>query len=113
MLTQAGSQPPVTSLMWPPGTRPTPVPGVLWENDLGIGDLIHTLSSDRRYIPYVRQTLTALVSDPAVITWRQTVLADFLRHPDLVRDVRAMLPRVADLKLGHPMLGNRKRNILM
>src|SRR5258706_3203359 len=82
--------------------------------DLGLGFLIQASASTRRYVPFVRQTLTTLVTDPSVLAWRQATLADFLANPALIRDVQALLPRLAELRHGHhPMLGQRKRNVLM
>ncbi|MBL8163894.1 MAG: hypothetical protein JNJ61_18040 [Anaerolineae bacterium] len=104
---------PLTSLLWP-GTRPTVPPrSVTWEGDLGVNDLISALAPAPRYAPFVRQTLTALLSDPAVIGWRQAVLADFDRSPHLRDQCEALLPRLAGLGHTNPLLGKRQRNLLL
>src|SRR5437868_937185 len=99
----------VTSLLWPPGVKPPPPANAPWEGDLGLADVIQALASDRRYVPFVRQTLSTLVTDPAVLAWRQATLADLLDNPALVQEIQALLPRLADLRHGHPMLGQRRR----
>src|SRR5690349_4365676 len=75
---------PLTSLMWPDGKAPHMAGGAAWEADIGLNDLIKVLALNPRYTPYVRQILTTLTADNAVIRWRQAVLADFLDNPALV-----------------------------
>lgn len=104
---------PLTSLMWPDGKPPKLTGGAAWENDIGLNDLITVLSLNPRYTSYVRQILTALTMDAAVIRWRQAVLADFLANPPLVEAAVGLLSRLANLQTGSPMLGKRQRNLLL
>lgn len=104
---------PLTSLMWPDGDAPTMTGGAAWEGDLGLSDLVKVLALNARYTPYVRQILTALTTDVAVIRWRQAVLADFLTNPALVDTAIGLLKRLASLQAGSPLLGKRQRNLLL
>lgn len=99
--------------MWPGGRPPGGATSAAWAQDLGLEDLARAFGADARYMSYIRQTLAALQTDPAVITWRQAVLNDFMRNPGLVERVSALLPRLADLRMGHAMLGRRKRSLLL
>src|SRR3954469_3001447 len=101
---------PLTSLMWPDGNAPHMSPGAPWEGDLGLSDLVKVLALNPRYAPYVRQILTALPTDAAIIRWRQAVLADFLNNPALVDTAIDLLKRLASLQSGSPLLGKRQRN---
>lgn len=102
-----------TSLMWP-GGQPVRLPsGAAWESDLGLGDVLAALSPHIRYTPYIRQNLTALTTDSQVIAWRQSVLADFIRHPQLVEQTQQLLPRLAGMGQGNALLGKRQRNLLL
>jgi len=104
---------PLTSLMWPDGKPPKLAGSAAWENDIGLNDLIMALTLNPRYTAYVRQILTALTMDAAVIRWRQAVLADFLANPPLVDAAIGLLSRLAQLQTGSPMLGKRQRNLLL
>jgi hypothetical protein len=104
---------PLTSLMWPDGKAPKMTGSADWEGDLGLSDLIKVLALNGRYMPYVRQILTALTCDVAVIRWRQAVLADFLANPQLIDAAIGLLKRLASLQSGSPMLGKRQRNLLL
>lgn len=99
--------------MWPYAPPPEPVGPVHWHSDLGLSDLIAAFDFDKRYAPFVRKILTALVTDADIIRWRQHVLADFRRHPGLVTQIEAILPRLATMRQGSAMLGGRRRSLLM
>lgn len=103
----------LTSLMFPTEAQPPPAPVPTWEADLGLEELVRALARDRRYAVFVRQTLTALTTDPGVIAWRQAVLADFLRNPDLTSRIATLLPRLSELREGRVLLGQRDRNLLL
>lgn len=106
------SIPPI-SLMWPPGAKvKQPLSGA-WEADLGLDELVNALTSDRRYIPFIRHTLAALISDETVIRWRQAVIADFIHNPPLVESIQTLLPRFASLRHNPSLMGNRQRNLLL
>ncbi len=104
---------PLTSLMWPDGKTPQLPGGAAWEGDLGLNDLVKVLALNARYTSYVRQILTALTTDGAVIRWRQAVLTDFLANPALVETAIGLLKRLASLQAGSPLLGKRQRNLLL
>ncbi len=104
---------PITSLMWPDGIAPKLVSNATWDNDLGLTELVNGLALSGRYATYVRQILTTLITDPATICWRQTVLSDFADNPALVTQAQALLPRLAALQHGTAMLGKRQRNLLL
>lgn len=104
---------PPISLMFP-DKKPDagPAPGG-WEHDLALNEVVNALILDKRYMAFVRQTLTALVTEPEVIAWRQATLADFLANPELIDAVSALLPQLATLQTGNPLLGQRQRNLLL
>lgn len=104
---------PLPSLLWPDARPTVPPRAATWENDLGLNDLISALAPAPRHAPFVRQTLTALLSDKRVIDWRQAALADFDRCPKLREQCEALLPRLAALGHGSPLLGKRQRNLLL
>lgn len=103
----------LNSLMFPAGKPSHPPTGAAWEADLGLDELARALARDRRYLPFIRQTLATLTTDTAVIAWRQAVLADFIDNPRLVERVAALLPRLADLREGRILLGQQDRNLLL
>lgn len=84
-----------------------------WEDDLGISELVDALTTDRRYAPFVRQTLGALISDTQIIAWRQAVLADFLANPALVEAINTLLPQISSLRYGSAQLGQHRRSLLL
>ncbi len=104
---------PVVSLMQPVGSPSASATAVTWAQDLGLDDLIRAFNVSARHAPFIRQTLTALISDPVVIGWRQDVLNDFLHNPSLVERVNELLPRLTDLRMGHALLGKRQRSVLL
>ncbi len=104
---------PLISLLWPDGTPAHLSGNAPWENDLGLNDVIKALSLDVRYVPQVRKTLVALVTEPGIIQWRQAVLADFVANPTLVAGVEALLPRLASFGQRNALFGRRQRNLLL
>lgn len=106
------SLPPI-SLMYP-DKKPAPsTVTVGWEEDLGLNEVVRALALDKRYAPFVRQALVALTTDAETISWRQATLLDFLKHPMLVEQIQAILPRLASLMQGNPLLGQRHRDLLL
>lgn len=99
--------------MQPTGKPANTITAAAWAQDLGLEDVVRAFSTDNRQTPFIRQMLTALSTDPGVIRWRQAVLHDFLQNPALVERVSALLPRLADLRMGHALLGKRQRGILL
>src|SRR5579859_2852462 len=104
---------PVVSLMQPSGTNPVSRSTPQWAEDLGLEDLLHAFNVSHRHAAFIRQVLTALITDPAVIRWRQAVFNDFVQNPGLVKRLNNLLPRLTELRMGNPLLGTRKRSILL
>lgn len=106
--------PPIPSLLAPPDSPPLARTGTpAWADDLGLDELIRAFGVNNRYTATLRGLLGALTTDPAVIRWRQAVLGDFLNNPALVEHIRALLPKLADLQMGHNLLGKRQRSALL
>ncbi len=101
------------SLMWPAGRPPANPSRVEWAQDLRLDDLVRAFNADTRYMPFIQQTLSVLNTNPAVILWRQAVLSDFRRSPELVQRVSALLPRLADLHMSHSLFGRQRRSVLL
>src|SRR4051812_36190160 len=74
---------PSISLMYPHKKPELKTTSGEWENDLSLNEVVKALTPDKRYSAFIRQSLTAMNTDPDVIAWRQAVLADFLNNPDL------------------------------
>jgi DNA mismatch repair ATPase MutS len=103
----------VVSLMWPTGRPPDNTAQSVWTQDLNLDGLVQAFRAESRYVPFIRQTLMALLTDPAVIAWRQAVLDDFRRNPALVERVRAFLPRFVDLRTDPALFGKKQRHLLL
>src|SRR6478735_1091474 len=67
------------------------------EADLGLVPIIRALDYDGRHARFVAGVLSELCDDPAVIGYRQDLLDDLLRLPDLVANIAGMLPQLGDL----------------
>jgi hypothetical protein len=67
------------------------------EADLGLAPIIRALDFDGRHGRFVSGVLAELCDDQAVIGYRQDVLDDLLRQPDLVEGIAAMLPQLGEL----------------
>jgi DNA mismatch repair protein MutS len=67
------------------------------EADLGLTPIIRALDFDGRHGRFVGSVLAELCDDPAVIGYRQDVLDDLLRLPDLVADIAGVLPQLGEL----------------
>jgi DNA mismatch repair protein MutS len=92
------AQAPVPSLLHPvagaspPSSRPAPS-----EADLGLAPIIRALDIDGRHGRFVASVLAELCDDPAVIGYRQELLDDLLRLPDLVAHIAGVLPQLGEL----------------
>ncbi len=108
---------PPISLMTPHASiradMPAPPPFVQWQADLNIGALADTMAQDRRYAPFIRDTLSNLLTDTAVIDWRQRVLEDLLDNPALCDTIRQLLPDFANLRYSGVQPGSRQRTLLI
>jgi DNA mismatch repair protein MutS len=99
--------------MWPQAVAVKPAKAGAWEADLGLDELVNSLSTDRRYSPYIRQALAALNTDAEVLRWRQAVMTDLLQNPALVESLLDLLPRFANLRQNTGMGNSRQRNLLL
>ena len=103
----------ITSLMWP-GDRPKDKPKKpsRWQADLGLSDLAHAMTHNSRYKAFIHETLAALITDPQIIEWRQSVLNDFANNPQLIDEFTEILPKLANLTTNNALFGNRRRSPL-
>ena len=86
---------PAFSLLYPPEIARQPAFQHWGKNtpaDLGLETLSAALSYEHKYEGAVRAILLELCSDPAVILYRQEVLADFLENPGFATQCAAVLP---------------------
>ena len=74
------------------GGRPAPN-----EADLGLARIIRALDFDGRHSRFVGSVLAELCADPAVIGYRQDLLDNLLRLPDLVASIAVVLPQLGEL----------------
>jgi hypothetical protein len=94
------TQPAVPSLIHPAGGparssgRSAPS-----EADLGLGPIIRALDFDGRHGRFVAGVLAELCDNLEVIRYRQDVLDDLLRLPDLGRQIAGMLPQLGELAM--------------
>lgn len=88
------------SLLYPPQYQHSPPTSDLstqYYTDLGFQTIVNALDLDGRHSRFVQQVLTELATEPAVIIYRQDILADLLRLPVLVTNLTALLPHLAEL----------------
>jgi DNA mismatch repair protein MutS len=89
---------PVLSLLWPDAeSRPNPRLTAASVNDLDLDRTINALGEEHAYTRRIRDILLQLCDDPAVITYRQDVLADLIEIPVLAGRLADLLPRVIAL----------------
>jgi hypothetical protein len=86
------------SLLYPTGANRGPA-GRLAPNadDLGLQPIVRALDYDGRHGRFVAGVLAELADDPAVIGYRQDVLDDLLRLPELAAACAAALPKLGEL----------------
>src|SRR3712207_3487657 len=86
------------SLVRPPGyEKPMGGRSAYQEADLGLAAVVRALDLDGKHSRFVAALLSELNSDPAVIRYRQDVLADMLRLPGLVASLGEVLPQLGSL----------------
>ena len=73
---------PTMSLMYPEPLDLLTPPTVTWEHDLGMEDLVHALTSERRYRSYIRTILLHLITDETILRWRHAVSCGLYGEPD-------------------------------
>jgi hypothetical protein len=92
------AQPSAPSLLHPPGVPARTSGGSApSEADLGLAPIIRALDFDGRHGRFVAGVLAELCDDPAVIRYRQDLLDDLLRLPDLAASIAAVLPQLGEL----------------
>jgi DNA mismatch repair protein MutS len=104
------------SLLWPTADGQGPsAPQVDLEadcaRDLGLGDLITTLSPDPADRRAIESVLLRPPRDPAVIRYRQDILADLLAAPELAARMAGLMPALKSLGRSHVRAG-RERSTL-
>lgn len=82
------------SLLWPFGGQPRGGRAA-WADDLALEPIVQALSLHSRYAGVARATLTALSADAATIGFRQDLLADLERLPELAAGLEAALPALS------------------
>jgi hypothetical protein len=85
------------SLLYPPGAAPPAGRSALDEADLGLAPVVRALDVDGRHGRFVAGVLAELNDDPRVIAYRQDVLDDLLRLPELAAAIGAVLPQLGEL----------------
>lgn len=102
------------SLMWPAEaeTRITQRGDSVLGEDLNLTRLVRALSLNPTYEPHVRGTLLTLTSDTEVIAYRQAILGDLLRSPNMLDRLQSILDEIISLEgyLTAPQWG--KKNLL-
>jgi DNA mismatch repair protein MutS len=92
-------QNPTVSLLWLDGkSQPPPPHDSFVATDLNLTRLIWSLSLSPQYEAHVRGVLLALTTDMETICYRQAVLADLLRNPELVQRLYVVLEEIIDLE---------------
>src|SRR5215212_1463249 len=92
------ARPPVPSLLHPAGATARSSGRVApSEADLGLVPIIRALDYDGRHGRFAASVLAELCDDPAVIGYRQDLLDDLLRLPNLVANIAGMLPQLGEL----------------
>jgi len=104
---------PRVSLLWKGDALPLLDRKDDWIVDLGLDQLISSLTQERRYAPFIGQVLSNLVMDGDTIRWRQAVMRDFISNPAMTDLIAELLPRLSNLKFGSALLGRHRRNVLL
>ncbi len=94
---------PTLSLLWPPDVDPRHIarPPRLSADaakDLDLDRTANALASAFGHQGAIRDILRYLCDDPAVIAYRQDILADLIAYPDLAAAVAVVLPRLHELE---------------
>src|SRR4051812_20064743 len=92
------TQAPIPSLLHPhAGTTRSSARTAPSEADLGLAPIIRALDFDGRHGRFVASVLAELCDAPTVISYRQDLLDDLLRLPDLVTKFASILPQLGEL----------------
>ena len=87
------------SLLWPPGESErasVPLSNAAMQ-DLALERIVQALDVTGRHAGAIRAILCQLCLEPAVIRYRQEVLADLLSLPELVAELQTLMPELAAL----------------
>lgn len=90
------------SLLWPPGDltasgqNTSQLSLVAWHN-LGLDHVVEAFTPDGEHQKEVARILCTLCQDPAAILYRQDVIDDLLRSPQLADRLEALLPTIDTL----------------
>ncbi len=91
--------PDVISLLWPHG-EPISTPRN-WQSasisDLGLEPVISALNIDGKHADAMKGILLSLCDDAETISYRQEIIEDLLRTPDLIKHFEDLLPQLTDL----------------
>ena len=92
---------PSFSLLWPGETRLSPAYGVLdaqCVRDLGLEGILTAFigSTPSRSI---REVYLTLCTDPAIIAYRQDIVADLWHNPTFTTRLEALLPDISGLEI--------------
>jgi DNA mismatch repair protein MutS len=100
------------SLLWLDGKpQAPPPPDSFVATDLNLTRLIWSLSLSPQYEAHVRGILLSLTTDVETIRYRQAVVADLLRNPELVQSLYVILEEISALE-GYLVAPQWKENVL-
>jgi hypothetical protein len=90
------------SLLWPDNYDYSNISYVIAGNDniiedMGIENITKAMSIDKRHSLNISTLMSILTDDPAVIKYRQDIIDDLLKFPELVDGLTNMLPMLIDL----------------
>lgn len=102
---------PPLSLLWPPGVQPAHTDTTLdpqCVRDLELERTLAALAARGSGRTTIRDIVLNLCTDPAVIAYRQEILADLWHHPDFTTRLEALLPDINALATYHASLDRRR-----
>jgi DNA mismatch repair protein MutS len=92
-----GSSPGFFSLLYPPGITTDHSElfnelGDAAQHDLGVDQIAAAFTADREQQKEIRILLSQLLCDPDMISYRQDVIEDLIRNPELVKHLESLFP---------------------
>jgi DNA mismatch repair protein MutS len=99
------------SLIWPDGTQPSQAATALdpqCVHDLELERTLAALTDGRPHQSSIRQVFLNLCTDPAVIAYRQDVLADLWHNADFTMQLEALVPDLSALELSRIAVDRRR-----
>jgi DNA mismatch repair ATPase MutS len=101
------------SLLWPPGfeqpLHPTLSDTAL--HDTGLMPVIDALSLSKRYQPDITRILRHMCQEAEVIQYRQDIIDNLLRQPELTARLEAILPEIGELDVYSGLAGSRQTRL--